>query len=1043
MELYQHFNLHQIQSYHETETDFREYPPGIGAFISKEDVLKILQWDQTGTLSGVILHRKSISERVKLTVAKTELIQHTAMHSSPEYTTMKVYKWAKFGFKWTKDLPENIHNNHRILAPNETHFGVHSLIYSEKDHELTVNAQGEGRCGSAKFIWDNRRGTLIYKHGNSYEKYPPISDIIISSPDLARMELWRKGEVVKNVEVIANGHSYSMDFIPIDESLPMIALKGMPSVPEQRQVQEAEIMWLETRTTTPTAAFFDEWKRQGPEEKQVDYDESEKGPDSRYLQWLEARDILDPPDEWICPIQWNITEEENEVYILEEVADDYHQIWNDHLRNSQDMDFLMSSLIHLQETMMDDLRNGNMITQEQEIKLIELSQDVQQISAWTMEEIEKLVQLIIQIVGPLETRVSHTLTHIQDIAKSAIGRYIQYKVQQQNARNMDSPEEQTSVRKTRHRKSPEQATLMDHVIAAKELESQQRWRHREPVQQVDNRRSTTGNNQRTRASRPSLQDWNVQGWTSTNRYQNSGGLTGLDYRNTPLNTLMLVEADQHDSDHIDSGTEEDESSGDIVENSLEQRMNTLKKQLQEIQQLVQELRIKTEVYEYLVQRIYEIGGEQSQMDNDAQTEYPEQEIQESDEGNNSGSKEAIQQWLRRSQPGYEPANNSDEEMDTRSDYQYPEYGNDQHNISANPEASKNDRSSDDDAPDPGLMQYDPNNRLNDTGQSHRMRKFLRKAWRHKSATERSRQKKRRKPSYRMMMKARSKLPTYSHMIKVENGNSSPEEFYDCLELPLGPGSEFSLVNQQVESKDSETTDISEAVAVSRQWEKNQEGQKTPEELSITDVTTRASLESTNRANLVVESLLLAFKELVQYLQDSTEGKTIDSDKEYDGLHARKQGVTCDSHLELRHPHSSVELTSQKLSNYSKGTTSEDQIKAHRSQIISNPKLEMDKRVQHSSRNHGTDCKTQKEPRNESRLPVQQSEAGKIMLNKENEVQNFDHSNCDTWSHMAQNIGCAAMNENKKTEKWSAIKLGSSAASYVSDPSQVSTAGQKN
>ena len=133
------------------------------------------------------------------------------------------------------------------------------------------------------------------------------------------------------------------------------------------------------------------------------------------------------------------------------------------------------------------------------------------------------------------------------------------------------------------------------------------------------------------------------------------------------------------------------------------------------------------------------------------------------------------------------------------------------------------------APDPGLMQYDPNNRLNDTGQPHRMRKFLRKAWRHKSATERGRQKKRRKPSYRMIMKARSELPTYSHMIEVENGNSSPEEFYDCLELPLGPGSEFSLVNQQVESKDSETTDISKAVAVSQQWEKNHEGQKTPEE----------------------------------------------------------------------------------------------------------------------------------------------------------------------------------------------------------------------
>ncbi len=56
---------------------------------------------------------------------------------------------------------------------------------------------------------------------------------------------------------MANGHSYLMDFIPIDESLPMIALKGMPSVPEQRQAQEAEIIWLETRTSTPTAAFFD------------------------------------------------------------------------------------------------------------------------------------------------------------------------------------------------------------------------------------------------------------------------------------------------------------------------------------------------------------------------------------------------------------------------------------------------------------------------------------------------------------------------------------------------------------------------------------------------------------------------------------------------------------------------------------------------------------------------------------------------------------------------------------------------------------------
>ena len=258
------------------------------------------------------------------------------------------------------------------------HFQINRISYEPEAHEVVINDSTEGRCGSVKLAWNNRRGTILIQNKQEFVKYPPASDIFLSRFVLAKLGLWRIGKAIKNVDVEANGVLYHMDFIPVDDSLPFIVLKGMPCVPQKDStayVTQSEMTWLERATTTPTPTTFRDW---GNGSQAID---CQLLADAAYQPWVKARDELAENvrrKETGVPFV-GVIEETLQVYLAE--RDQYGEAATQ----------LLQEITRVQQDVLDELRKSGNLPKDEQRHLMKLAEEIYTIATWSTEEVEEQV----------------------------------------------------------------------------------------------------------------------------------------------------------------------------------------------------------------------------------------------------------------------------------------------------------------------------------------------------------------------------------------------------------------------------------------------------------------------------------------------------------------------------------------------------------------------------------------------------------------------------------------------------------------------------
>ena len=163
------------------------------------------------------------------------------------------------------------------------------ITYEEENHEVVINSRGEHGGASYGVAWNDNQATMIIDMEEAYNKYTPRADVHISSHEMARFYDWRRGEVVRKIHVLSNSKHYTLDFIPIDDNLPFMAFKSMPTLPMEtvsRYMISNDVLWEDDRPQTPTREFWEEWTSRMTQRRSDPVLE----PPTRYINWKEAEE---------------------------------------------------------------------------------------------------------------------------------------------------------------------------------------------------------------------------------------------------------------------------------------------------------------------------------------------------------------------------------------------------------------------------------------------------------------------------------------------------------------------------------------------------------------------------------------------------------------------------------------------------------------------------------------------------------------------------------------------------------------------------------
>ena len=375
---------------------YQDYPPESGFYLSKDHVKSILAWDRSTALSGLAMIQNGVTYPIQLVLMEEQHIPYVASYKLEDYREARIYTWANFGVKWTKEVPERMLRYLTLSGSEVEHFRVERMTYLSQEHELVINEKGEGCCGSVKLTWDNRRGSILVQNKKEFVKYPPASDIFISRHGLAKLSLWRIGDVIREIEVEANGELYLMDFIPVDESLPFIVLKGLPSASNKVAVDYATtsvMAWVETQTCSPSLKAFTNW---GTGSQSVD---CQLLPPQKYSAWTQVGDKLEmdvserkrelaedpsPPHTLIAA-----SDTAHNAFLIKDTMQAFRETQRDQELYGHTTTQLLEGMTRIEEDVVQELRRSERLTRDEQNRLLDLAEEIYVISSWAMEELEE------------------------------------------------------------------------------------------------------------------------------------------------------------------------------------------------------------------------------------------------------------------------------------------------------------------------------------------------------------------------------------------------------------------------------------------------------------------------------------------------------------------------------------------------------------------------------------------------------------------------------------------------------------------------------